>query len=304
MDRRRSITSNAFGGTYIVTLTVEGPAGTGETTVEVDVSEAVLSYADDFERADGAVGGWTIATGGTWAIEGGELTAGPTAEEYFIWAGNNPVVTTANATFEFDWRFDAPGSVGAVGRHGGFQFHCSQPTTRGQFSGYFLDWIDRPSDRGVRFTRCDNGNCGAILVPGQGDAAPAEPPSHYRVVVDGANIRIYINGEDEPIIDVVDNTHRGGYFGFWSWTGDQEFAVDNLTVEADPLSACFEPSTDLVFSGETVGFDASCSGVALDLATIDSYEWDFGDGSEPATGCAGRSRLRSCRHVHRDFDGD
>ena len=268
-----------FGGVYTVTLTAESAAGTDSVTLDVTVSGCVAEFSDDFERDDGPVTGWTIASGDSWAQTGGELTAGPSATEFWIWAGNAPVVTGGDAVFEFDHRFLAPGSIAAVGRHGGFQFHCDAPTTRSQFSGYFIDWIDRPADRGVRFTRVDGGVFNEIVL-GQPEDPDAEPPSHYRVEISGANIRVYVDEADDPIIDLDDNTYRGGHFGFWTYSGDQEVAIDNLqaTLSA-PLSACVTGGDGIVFPGDSVALSGACSSSFCGLTSIESYDWDFGDGT-------------------------
>ncbi len=222
-----------FAGVYTVELTATGPGGTSTATQEITVAEVVTDFADDFNRPDGAVDGWTIAQGDSWRLEGNTLAAGPTGSEFWIWAGDPPVVSEETAVFEFDVSYLAPGTVPAVGRHAGFQFCSNQPTTRGQFSGYFIDWIDRPADRGVRFTRVDNGGFNEI-VRGQMAAATPDPPTRWKVVVAADIIQVFVGDADEPIFEVEDSTYRGGYFGFWTWTGGQEVEFDNLNVDQAP----------------------------------------------------------------------
>jgi PKD repeat protein len=271
----------AMPGTYPVTLTVTNAlGGTESSTQQVTVAEVVLAYADDFNRAAGPVTGLTVGQGTTWRLTGTELFAGPTTTEHFVWAGDPPVFAPGNAVFEFDYLFLAPGTFPAVGRHGGFQFHASRPTARlgaMAFSGYFIDWIDRPADRGIRLTRANNGVL-TTVVPGQGAAAPAAPPLHYRVEVDGASIRVF--GDGVKYIDFVDTAHRGGFFGFWAWEQGQEVLADDLTLDGEALFACFTPSRSTALPGDEITFDAACSRVFGCTSDIVSYCWDLGDGTE------------------------
>lgn len=272
----------AFADTYTVTLEIENEFGeTAMSEKEILVSEVVVDYADDFQRADGAVSGWTVGQGPTWRLEGGVLRAGPSggggAGEHWIWAGEQPLYATPEVVFEYDYRFLAPGTVPVVGRHGGFQFHANRATVRtgvDPFSGYFCDWIDRAEDRGIRLTRVDNGAFN-LLAPGQGVAAPAQPPVRYRVVVRGPRIQIF--GDDVLYVDVMDNTYRGGHFGFWTWESGQEVAIDNLVVTGEPLAPCCEVSDAAPLTGTEVTFDATCS--KSFAGAVVSYEWDLGDGT-------------------------
>jgi PKD repeat protein len=270
-------------GTYTVTLTAEIPGEVQNFTRDVTVSPLATEFEDGFDAPGVDLGPWTVATG-EWTRVDGALTTGPTAAEHWIWAGNPPEVAPGNTTFEFDYEFVAPGTVPAVGRHGGFAFCCDAPSTRAGFSGYFFDWIDRDGDRGVRFTRSDGGP-DTILVNGQGLAdAPADPPIHYRVEIDGPNIRIF--GDDVLFVDVVDDTYRGGFFGFWTWAGGQEVAIDNFEqVESSLLNPCFECRPGALLAVDQTGtFDASCAEVFCDVGSILSYSWDFGDDGDPASG--------------------
>ena len=63
-----------------------------------------------------------------------------------------------------------------VGRHAGFQFCADRPTQRSgldAFSGYFVDWIDRTTDRGLRLTRVDAGAFVEIDRPFLSQTTPA-----------------------------------------------------------------------------------------------------------------------------------
>jgi PKD repeat protein len=269
----------ATSGSFNVTLTVTAGGVTRTVTQPVAISPTAIAYSDNFARPDGAVSGWTVNTGPTWRLAGEALVGGPSGgQEYWIWAGDPPLLTAPNVTFEFDHTFLTAGSNAVVGRHGGFQWHCNQATNRSVFRGYTIDWIDRTDDRGLRFIRWDGGGAATILVNGQMGAATPNPPTHYKLVHQGSRIQVFVDGADTPLIDYVDGTYKGGFFGFWTWAGDQNVSIDNVTVDADPLTPCFTSTPRIAFAGEAVSFDASCSNVFGGVGTIASYQWDFGDG--------------------------
>ncbi len=267
-------------GRYAVKLTVKDSLGNeSESTRIVTVYQAALSYSDDFQRAAGPVTGWSVhSVPGTWNIsDAGELVTGPTGEERWIWAGDTPIVAPHSATYEWDQVFVGPGSVPAIGRHGGFVFCANKPTHRldAGFSGYFVDWIDRAEDRGLRLSRVDSGVFHEIIRGvASGQVPPDEPPVVWRVEVDHDHIRLL--GDGVQYFDVVDDTHRGGLFGFWTWAGGQELSFDNLNVTGEEVTACFTTTTQVPVQGDLIGFKAGCSEAFLGTAA--SYEWDFGDG--------------------------
>jgi PKD repeat protein len=151
------------------------------------------------------------------------------------------------------------------------------PTQRGAggFSGYFVDWIDRASDRGLRLSRVDSGVF-VEIVRGQGAAAPPDVPLHWRLDLDGDRIRL--SGDDVLYFDVCDNTYQCGFVGFWTWIAGQQMVVDDFNLDGDALAACFNAAPRSGVSGTPIRFDASCSSVFSGGAGIASYSWDFGDG--------------------------
>ena len=258
---------------YTVTLTVRAGGESDESSTTVAVSGRVTSFSDDFDRADGPVGGWTVFNG-NWALSGDALVNGPTLGEEWIFAGSPPVAAPGETTFTFDYEFLSFGGDVDIGRHGGFAFHTSQASNRAGFSGYVVDWIDRIGDRGIRIGRYDDG-VETPLVSGQGELALPDPPLEWEIEVTGSMIRV--SGDGVLIAEAQDSTYRGGFFGFWAFGGGQEVRADNVNVSGDSLVACFTSSPDSKAAGSEVSFDASCSlNIGGDIA---SYSWDFGDGN-------------------------
>ncbi|MBI4600697.1 MAG: PKD domain-containing protein, partial [Planctomycetes bacterium] len=269
-------------GRYTVKLTLTDTLGnTAATSQEVVVYQRALAFSDDFERADGPVTGWTVfSVPGTWTISSGELLTGPTNEERWVWAGDTPVLFPKDVVIEWDQTFRGPGTIPVVGRHAGMVFCGSRATHRGDpaFSGYFVDWIDRTDDRGLRFTRVDGGRFVEIIRGQASIPVPDEPPVVWRVELDGDHIKLF--GDETLYIDLVDGTYRGGFAGLWTWAGGQEVSYDNFAVTGSPITACFTTSPSVLTTGATVSFDASCSEVFG--GAVSSYEWDFGDGGTTA----------------------
>jgi len=78
-------------------------------------------FQDDFERADGAVGGWTV-NAGTWAIQSGGLVGGPPplGFEQQIYAGSPALVLPETYRITLDVEWIQPNPPGGVGRHAAF----------------------------------------------------------------------------------------------------------------------------------------------------------------------------------------
>jgi len=273
------IHSFADPGSYEVTLTVDVDGQSESTTRTVAVAELAASYENTFDGDD--LSGLTVVGNGGWRVQDGVLANGPTGPngEEFIFMGSPALVALPESTYEYDFDFTVPGDVAAIGRHAGFQFCCDRVAPRGAFSGYFIDWIDRVNDRGVRLSRVDNGAFVELQNQVLEDS-PVDPPTSWRVETTPTHVRVW--GDDVLYFDLADATYRGGYFGFWSWVGGQQFTCDNLFVEATSTGAtpCFDctaPGT--VFLGEEIGFDASCTDDLCGVFDIASYEWDFGDGN-------------------------
>jgi PKD repeat protein len=217
--------SYAFDGIYQVTLKVTAGASTAETQSSVEIFVFADSFQDDFDRQDGPPDGWTIATG-NWNIVGGELAIStPIAPESWIWAGAPALRFGGIEAMEFELRFPSrPGD--GIGRHGGVFFFAQNTALRfGGNSGYSLDWIDRPADRGYRFIVWTNGVATPAVVLAPEDEDPGEL---WRIEVDGDLIRLIVDGELKG--EVEHTAYRTGHFGFWSYFNAQEITFDNVNI--------------------------------------------------------------------------
>ncbi len=231
-------------------------------------------FVDTFDRADGEATGWTVALG-EWQILDERLFNVGAGAESWAWAGDPPIVTSgdliADVTVEFLGDPPLP-----VGRHGGFMIYASTPTHRndGLITGYTIDWIDRDADHGMRLIRWDGGSF-AILAQGTGGLELPDPPSEWRFEIEGESIFIY--GDDELILEAIDDTYREGHFGAWAWANNTQTTLDELSIDFTPAAIKACANADITTGGAplTVNFDASCSSTSTEIV---SYEWDFGDG--------------------------
>ncbi len=238
-------------GSYPVTLTIEDSGGaTAATQRTVTVFDVAESFADDFERADGPIDGWTAyAIPGAWNLSGGTLATGPSAEERWIWAGDPPVFLPERMVLTFDMSFLAPGTDPLVGRHAGAVFCARTPTHRyaPDARGYTVFYIDRADDRGLTLDRWDHGALTPLNPPG-GTPAIAEPPSTLRIEVEGPAIRVFADGA--LAIEAEDETYRDGLFGLWVWEANH-VRFDNVLLGVDELPSCGGAAGTRFLRGDT-----------------------------------------------------
>jgi PKD repeat protein len=239
------------------------------------------TFNDDFERADGPVSGWTVFSG-PWQISGGAMTVTATSgtpDTVWIWAGDPPIVADpGDMEIRSKVTFGAA-PAGPVGRHGGFIFCASQATSRASagMTGYTLDWIDDPTQRGLRLLRWDSVGGGVPTWTALSAGTPdlLDIPQEWLVQIEADIIRVVADGS--PVIEVSDTTYRGGRVGAWSYFNGTTLSLDDVEITYQPieLTACFTASTLSGISPLEVDFDASCTESLNGVAT---HEWDFGDG--------------------------
>ncbi len=194
------------------------------------MSTAELPFSETFEQPPGPeIEGWTVFSG-DWGITDDEsLEVNASGLEAHIWIGDPPLRFEGDLTMEFEIEFLAhnPPDDG-VGKHAGVFFYSKEPISRWDSESYDIWWIDRASDFGLSLHKWPL----AGLSPPTFDLLP-EPPTAWRVEVDGPTIRVY--GDDELIAEVDDETRRGGYIGFWAYSNTQIVRFDNLCIVEGPF---------------------------------------------------------------------
>jgi PKD repeat protein len=230
----------ALAGNYTVTLTVEHSAGApvSRSSAFQVIQTASLPLFEDFgDPAGPEVPGWTVSSG-EWSISDDgrlEVATSPNQEAH-IWLGDPPILFEGDITFTFEIEFlNHNPAEDAVGKHAGVFFYSRDPTLRWATEAYDVWWIDRDQDFGLGLHRWPL----VSLSPGTGVTFPelAEPPREWRVEVVGPAMRVFGDGA-LLVEDVVDETRRSGYFGFWAYLNNQRVRFDNLCIVRDPESEC------------------------------------------------------------------
>ena len=210
---------------YVVTLTVtdtDGETYFSENTVTV--FEVVDYYEESFDLDDGPLEDWMVVSG-DWRIDTEALritTPGP--PESWAWIGAEPTrfgnVQSINFRLEFLSR-----PADGIGRHGGVFFFAQNASPRfAGNSGYSVDWIDRTQDQGYRISVWNNGRETA-LAPSTGDIEPGE---NWTIEFDDETLWLIVDGEIKA--EVFDSTWRTGHIGFWSYTNNQDFEIDDIVI--------------------------------------------------------------------------
>ncbi len=230
---------------------------------------ATACFSDDFasERKNG-VGPWSPVVG-TWNVQKKTLQTTSADSEHWIWAGDPPIPARNDSGYSFDLSFSGKGPSG-VGRHGGIMFCAQTPTSRADPTnyGYVLDWIDRPSDRGVRLARW---SAGVETFLAFGGPKLADPPKSWQVAVDSETISVF--GDGKLLLQADDSTYRGGYLGLWMYA-QQEAAFDNVRF----IGNCDPPAPPPPPVTACLSDDFSSGGFA-DRWTVLGGNWSVREGS-------------------------
>ncbi len=78
----------------------------------------------------------------------------------------------------------------------------------------------------MRLHRWEHGQ--EFVIQESGMSKFTSPPQQWVVQVQGDHIRFY--GDGELIFDVVDNTYRSGYFGFWANGNGTKIEVSDIRI--------------------------------------------------------------------------
>jgi len=199
-------------------------------------------------RPDGVIeDGWLVlrATGGG---------------EPFAWAGTEGIATAFDKIESISFTIEFVGVPGdAVGRHGGAFVCAKEATSRaGAASGYLVDWIDRPADRGYRVHKYTNGGLTNLgIFPSPTD----EPGAEWRIEFDDDGFTLTVDGEEIGRADDFAGPFRNGYVGFWAYTNSvagQEIMFDDVEVVYTPATCPrISPADATALAGDTVTFTIS-----------------------------------------------
>ena len=285
-------------GTYTATLTVEDETGKSTSrAVEVTVRQpcATAPTPDEgyellFDGTD--VSGWKQSGPGGFTVENCELTS----------FGGLGLFWFSERTFE-DYTVK-------------LQFKLSDD---GDNSGVFTRFPDPGNDP---FVAVDNGHeiqikegqpndepqkTGSVYNFDREDARNAKPIGEwndYEITVEGQTYTMTLNGE--VVNEYTSDGSRGtdGYIGLQNHGDADKVSFRNIQVRELEVEEPFVNTltADPVRGGAPLEVDFTAEGIDRQDDAI-TYEWDFGDGSDPVTGARhGLAHLHRGRHVHRRGD--
>ncbi len=228
-----------WGASYYYRVRALNATGFSHPTAPVSVTiRAVDSIVDCFDSSPDFAGRWRVEQG-SWSVTDDQtMVTRTTGSKSWVWARDPISGVDTGQTLVFE--FEAPrvaftgGASDGIKRHFGMMFCANKPTTNRfaeDSSGYGIYWIDRDWDFGLTLARWD----GRQMVPlRQGTGALiSDPPAVWRVELEGSTIRFV--GDGVTLIEVEDDTYRGGFTGFFAWT--------RMALEID--SVRFGPAGDL-----------------------------------------------------------
>ncbi|WP_144268039.1 beta-sandwich domain-containing protein, partial [Demequina sp. NBRC 110055] len=176
-------------------VVVKGESATVDVTLELDT---VGDFFDDFSAGAGA---WSPGRG-SWSVVDGayvQSTLGGSS----AWRYQSAITGSVwrDATYEADLSYQGGQNWAAV------LFRKQAPSDTINDSGYFVAWnhsglieLDRAGSSITRLASVQRDTDWSV-------------DHHLKVVTTGSNIKVFVDGEDEPIIDVDDDTYVYGYAG-------------------------------------------------------------------------------------------
>ncbi|MFJ3673303.1 DUF4832 domain-containing protein [Streptomyces sp. NPDC090106] len=216
---------NIFADTYTVTATESGYTDTvtedvvvtkGATTTADLVLELVTggAFFDDFSSG---AGNWTAGTG-AWSVSDGiyhQTTVG--GSNSWRYASTITGKVWQDATYEADISYDGSGQNWAA-----LLFRKPAQSDTINTGGYFVDW--------QYSGKIELGRAGAtvtVLATAQ-VTTDWSTAHHLRIVTQGSNIKVYVDGGTSAVIDVDDSTSLYGYAGVGA--SGAKWGFDNVRI--------------------------------------------------------------------------
>ncbi|WP_168119872.1 S-layer homology domain-containing protein [Paenibacillus sp. HB172176] len=221
-----NIANVPIGTGYTVTATGDGYQEamalgievTGATTTSVNLTMLVAPaghFNDDFS---GGSGNWTPGTG-TWTVSDGEYiqSAGSNKNS---WQYSTAITGKVwyDATYEVDLKVGPSNTSWAS-----FMFRKQKQSDSANNSGYF---VELTSTGKVELIKA--GKSVTSLAKVENVISDVTQFHHLKIVTEGSNIKVFIDNDTAPVIDVNDTTYLYGYAGLGN--GGAEWHYDNVTV--------------------------------------------------------------------------
>ncbi|MCG7382994.1 DUF4832 domain-containing protein [Paenibacillus sp. ACRRY] len=199
------------------TISSSGVEVVGAQSTTVNMTMLITSAGDFNDDFTNGSSNWISGTG-TWTASGGEYiqSAGSNSTS---WRYSSAIKDRVwyDATYEVDLKSDNGSSWAS------FMFRKQNPSHSANNTGYFVSFT---STGDVRLQKA--GSTVTTLASVSAAMTNMTEYHHMKVVTTGSNIKVYIDGQETPIIDVNDSTYLAGYAGLGN--GGGKWFYDNVSV--------------------------------------------------------------------------
>jgi hypothetical protein len=226
----------------------------GAQTATVNLTMPVTSaghFSDDFSSGSG---NWAPGTG-TWTVSNGEyVQSGGSNSNSWKYSTSIKDKVWYDATYEVDLK-SANGSSWAS-----FMFRKKNQSDTANNTGYF---VSATGTGEVKLQKA--GSTVATLASVPGAMTNMTEYHHLKIVTEGTSIKVYVDHQTTPVIDINDSTYAAGYAGLGN--GGATWHYDNVKVTTGGV---VEPEPEPEPAGEAqaslTGPNEAYVGRELDLA--------------------------------------
>lgn len=207
-------------------------------------------FSDTF---DGGSASWTPFAG-SWAVESGEFSQGSTT------GGANHAALVGKRFDDATYELDLKAISAASGSWAGIQFKKMRPED-GPFDSGLTVYV-RP-DGTVELYRINT------VIATASTGLSFASMRHLRVVNSGDNVKVYVNNETSPRLDVNDSTFASGYMGLVAFSSHWHF--DNVAIAAPELAYTIDLGNEEVLYHDfqmPIGMDSSFATLRKDANTL------------------------------------
>lgn len=215
-------------GTYTVkvaksqfaTKTVENVVVSKAAAVTVNVTVSLVTGGDFFDDFSAGAGKWTPGTG-SWSVVDGKYQQN-TVGGSNSWRYQSAVTGKIwqNATYEVDLQHTSGNNWGAI------LFRKTNQSDTVNNSGYFVAWNQSGK---IELDRAGSTITTLATAQRTTDWSQAH---RLKVVNRGSNIKVYLDNESTPVIDVNDSTFKYGYSSLGA--NGARWTFDNFRITEDP----------------------------------------------------------------------
>ncbi|MFD7770432.1 carboxypeptidase regulatory-like domain-containing protein [Streptomyces sp. NPDC059787] len=217
--------NNVFADSYTVTASktnftdavIEDVTVQKGSTVSTDLTLELVTGGNFFDDFSSGAGNWTAGTG-AWSVSNGiyhQTTVG--GSNSWRYASTITGKVWQDATYEADISYDGSGQNWAA-----ILFRKPAQGDTINTGGYFVDW--QYSGK----IELGRGAASVVILASATRATDWSTSHHLRVVTQGSNIKVYVDDETSPVIDVNDSTSPYGYAGVGA--SGATWGFDNVRV--------------------------------------------------------------------------